>query len=98
MSSTILPNEIIMLISQSLEDHLDWLHSVGTCKQWKEVLYPLYLETDFKVIFIEKRCCSPFMIKNREIYCKTFFSKLATYRNVSEYFISSHPKIINNHF
>jgi|SRR5579872_3492064 len=96
-SSTILPNEIIPNISKSLLDPQDWMHSMETCKQWREILYPLYLETDFKVIFIERKYHPSCMIE--KICNKYYKSHMSFYlKDIEGYYMILDPKIIKHHF
>ena len=54
MSFNELPPDIFSNITSTLIDPKDWINCMGSCKSWKEILYPLYLRTMFRVAIVFK--------------------------------------------
>ena len=54
MSLSELPRELYQFIFSILRHPGDWINSMRTCKNWKEIIQPIYLKTDFHVMIIER--------------------------------------------
>lgn len=53
MSLSELPYELYQFIFPILRHPGDWINSMRTCKNWKEIIQPMYLKTDFRVMMIK---------------------------------------------
>ena len=70
MSYNYLPSDVFSCIISPLKNPQDFVFSMRTCKSWHSAIYPLYLGTSFRIVFIERKnlpmCLENKMSKKRK--------------------------------
>jgi hypothetical protein len=54
MADNTLPPEIFPIIFQSISNPIDWINCMQINTSWYNILLPLYLDTDFRIVFLNK--------------------------------------------